>query len=121
MSDPTDVAQNIFLNDEGELRSGWRVLAFVILFILAASLLSGFTLALVTLFPSLGFLRSGGPTALDNLDLISHYVAQLINFAAALLASWACARLLERRGLASVGYKPHRGWLRDFSLGSVIG
>jgi uncharacterized protein len=124
MSDPADVARNIFINDERELRSGWRVLVFVIFFIIALSLLDGFTRAVVILFPSLSFIRYGEPTAsehLSNLDLVSLYLTQLVSFAAALIATWACARLLERRSLASVGYKPHRGWLRDFSLGSIIG
>ena len=46
---------------------------------------------------------------------------QITNLVAALIATALSARLLEHRSLASVGYKLHRGWRRDFALGSLIG
>ena len=58
MRDPLDVARYIFMNDESELRSGWRVLAFFFFFFISASLLTGLTRAFATLFPSLRFLKS---------------------------------------------------------------
>jgi membrane protease YdiL (CAAX protease family) len=124
MSDPVDVIRKFFINGEGELRSGWRVIVFFIIYIILLSLLSGGLSILVTLIPSLGFLTTGvsqGEEHLDNPELISVGLGQLLNLAAALVASWACARLLEHRSLASIGYKLHRGWLRDFSLGSLLG
>lgn len=113
MSDPLDVARYIFVNEESELRSGWRVFAFFISFIIVAALLAGLTKAFATLFPSIGHLSSG-----QSIDLI---VNNVTNLAAAVVASAICARVLERRRLGSVGFRLHRNWLRDFALGSLMG
>jgi membrane protease YdiL (CAAX protease family) len=113
MSDPHDVARYIFINDENELRSGWRVLAFVICFIIVELLLAGLTKAFATLFPSLEYL--------SRQELIHLGVVNVRDLAAALIASAVCARVLERRSLASVGFRLHRGSPRDFALGSLMG
>jgi len=123
MSDPLDVAKYIFINDENELRSGWRVLAFLICFIIVASLLTGLTAAIEILFPSITFLTvdPSGPEYLRPHEWIYLGVNNLKNLAAAVIASVVCARTLERRSLGSVGFKLHRRWSRDFGLGSLIG
>lgn len=123
MSDPLDVARYIFMNDEGELRSGWRVLVFFFVFILSASLLTGLIKLFATLFPSLGFLKvePSDSEALTSGKLIYFFVTNLITLAAAIVASALCARVLERRSFGSVGFMRHRRWLRDFGLGSVMG
>jgi membrane protease YdiL (CAAX protease family) len=123
MSDPHDVARYIFINDEREMRSGWRVLAFLICFIIVASLLTGLTNAFATLFPSLDFLivEPSEPGHLSRHELIYLGVTNVRNLGAALIASAVCARALERRRLGSVGFSLHRGWPRDFGLGSLMG
>lgn len=124
MSDHTDVARRFFINGEGELRSGWRVLVFFVLVLIASSLLYGLADILVILLPSLNFLTAAASPSeehLGNRELISIGFGALINFTATLAATAACARLLERRRVGSVGYKPHPGWLRDFLLGSILG
>jgi membrane protease YdiL (CAAX protease family) len=123
MSDPHDVARYIFINDESEMRSGWRVLAFLICFIIVAALLTGLTKAFATLFPSLGFLlvEPSGPEYLSRHELIYLGVSNVRNLAAAVIASAICARALERRSIGSVGLRLHRGWRRDFALGSLMG
>ena len=59
MSDRADVAGKIFLvvrkvfiNGEGELRSGWRALAFIFIFIVAAIIINGLLDAVASLFPA---------------------------------------------------------------------
>jgi membrane protease YdiL (CAAX protease family) len=123
MSDPLDVARYIFMNDESELRSGWRVLAFFFFFFISASLLSGLTSAFAMLFPSFRFLKSepSDSDVLTRAALIYLFVTNLINLISAMIASAVCARLLEHRSFGSVGFKRHRLWLRDFSLGSALG
>ncbi len=123
MSDPLDVARYIFMNDESELRSGWRVLAFFFFFILSASLLTGLIKLFATLFPSLSFLERepSDSEVLTSSKLIYFFVTNLINLAAAIIASAICARVLERRSFGSVGFRRHRRWLRDYGLGSVMG
>jgi membrane protease YdiL (CAAX protease family) len=113
MSDPHDVARYIFINDETELRSGWRVLAFVICFIIVELLLAGLTKVFATLFPSLEYL--------SRHELIYLGVSNVRDLATAVIASAVCARTLERRRLGSVGFRLHRGSPRDFALGSLMG
>jgi membrane protease YdiL (CAAX protease family) len=123
MSDPLDVARYIFMNGEGELRSGWRVLAVFFVFIISASLLTGLIKLFATLFLSLSFLKvePSDSEALTSGRLIYFFVTNLINLAAAIIASAFCAQVLERRSFSSVGLRMHRGWLRDFGLGTVMG
>ena len=51
MSGSSYAASDIFLNEEGELRSGWRVLIFFILFVLAAILINTLLDGLASVFP----------------------------------------------------------------------
>ncbi|HXF39240.1 MAG TPA: CPBP family intramembrane glutamic endopeptidase [Blastocatellia bacterium] len=123
MSDPPGVARRIFMNEESELRCGWRVLAFVFVFVVAEMLLAGLIKVAGMLFPALSFISdqriSGeGLTARGVLVL---FVNTARDLSAALIATIICAHGLEHRGLASVGFKVHRGWFKDFSLGSLIG
>lgn len=122
MSDPLDVARYIFMNDEGEMRSGWRVLAFIFLFVVAEALFAGLSKALATLAPSLSFILtepSGSDLSARKLAYLG--VENVRNLAAAIIATTVCARWFERRSFASVGFKLHRGWSRDFGLGSLLG
>ena len=123
MSEPLDVARRIFMNDESELRCGWRVLAFVFVFVVAEMLLVGLIKVAGTLFPALSFIsdqRISGE-ALNARRVVLLYVDAARDLSAALIATIVCAHWLEHRSLASVGYKLHRGWFKDFSLGSLLG
>src|SRR4030095_85518 len=122
MSDLYDVARYIFINKEGEFRSGWRVLAFFICFVVCAALLFSLTKAFSTLFPSFAFLViEPSSDQLSRNVLIYLVFSNARNLAAVALATVICARVLERRSFGSVGFKFHRGWERDFLLGSLMG
>jgi membrane protease YdiL (CAAX protease family) len=123
MGEPLDVARYIFMNEEGELRSGWRILAFFLFFILAASLLMALTKVFTTLFPSFNSLLAEpiGSDSLSRSGLISLFAGNLRNLAAAAIASAISARMFERRSFASIGFKLHRKWQRDFFLGCAMG
>jgi membrane protease YdiL (CAAX protease family) len=123
MSDLHDVARYVFINDENELRSGWRVLLFFLCLFLVAALLSGLGNAVAILFPSIAFIfvAPAGADSSTPSQFISLVFFPLSNLVAAGIASAICARLLERRSLGSVGYKLHKGYLRDFVLGSPMG
>ncbi len=123
MSGISYATSDIYLNEEGELRSGWRVLIFFILFVFAAILINTLLDGVARVFPPVANLLRApeteeGPSARV---FVYHVFGQITNLAAALIATALSARLLEHRSLASVGYKLHRGWLRDFALGSLIG
>jgi len=123
MSYPPGVSRRIFMNDESELRSGWRVLAFVFVFAVAEMLLAGLIKVAGTLFPALSFMadqRISGE-GLSARSVLVLYVNVARDLSAALIATVICAHGLEHRSLASVGYKLHGGWFKDFSLGSLMG
>ena len=114
----------IFVNREKELRSGWRVLLFFLAFVMALIFIRGVADTLAKLIPSLRALAADSPaegTAADRLRLLATLVAAVETLVAAFIASFVCARWLERRTLRSVGFKFHRGWSKDLLLGSLIG
>jgi membrane protease YdiL (CAAX protease family) len=117
MSEVSDIASRVLTNDEGELRSGWRALIFLFAFILVQMLLSNLTRVV-----GAGRMleTSESPEAsISSLIYLALERVQLL--ASAAIASAFCARSLEHRSFASIGYKLHRRWLRDFALGCLIG
>jgi membrane protease YdiL (CAAX protease family) len=117
MSEVSDIASRVLMSEEGELRSVWRALIFLFAFMLAQMLLSSLTQAV-------GAGRQLQPEALSAASarsLIYLILERTELLASVVAASALCARLLERRSFASIGYKLHRGWLRNFALGSLIG
>jgi hypothetical protein len=112
-----------FINDEGELRSGWRVLAFVVMFILASFFITAVVVVIGRFIPEIGRYLDrpvGSETATSHL-LINSSLDRLIALISAIIATAIAARTLEHRSFASVGFKLHKGWVRDFALGSAWG
>jgi membrane protease YdiL (CAAX protease family) len=56
--------------------------------------------------------------ALSNWGFVTGHGALLIS---AGLAGWACGALLEELPLRALGCLPHRGWLKNLGIGSVLG
>jgi|SRR5262249_55902234 len=113
----------LFINDERELRSGWRALIFLLSFFTLLLLLKSTIFALGVFIPPIGRTLVQ-PTSGEGAR--SHAIVYFIldsgsNLAAVVIATVVCARLLEHRSLSSVGYKLHHGWWRDFALGFILG
>ena len=126
MSDFTSVVRFIFTNDEGELRSGWRILTFLLLFQLFLRILGIVVVGLGTVTGNYAaaaelMFEPSSTQSVIGYGLVRVLVARSALLVSALAASAVCARLLERRSFASVGYKLHKGWLKDFSLGNLLG
>ena len=106
--------RNVFINEFGRLRSGWRVLVFVFAFMAAfllfVTVLRGVYVAFLDLAPQLPGSR-----------MLAHVVYRLSLIGAALGAGYLCARFLEALPWRSLGLTLHAGWLRDLVIGSVIG
>jgi membrane protease YdiL (CAAX protease family) len=101
---------NPFFDEEGRLRSGWRVVVFVIAFFAVLySLLEARRLAL-RLTP-ISSVRS----------LLASYGFIVILFAIAMIVGWACNRWLERLPLRALGWAFHHRWWRDWLIGSLLG
>lgn len=106
--------RQIFINSAGRLRSGWRVLIFILvyfalLFLLSTLVRVGYAVGL-RIAPG----RSLGAFAED-------LIFRLILLASALLAGFLCTRWLERLPWRALGLTLHAHWRRDFVIGSLIG
>ena len=121
MSHARDSARTLFFNDEGELRCGWRLLVFFVVFLILSSLFT--VLAAISEVVYVVQHAIGGTYAdlSPAQKLAGPFIITIISLFSVILASAFCARLLERRSLASVGYKLHPGWWRDSGLGLILG
>src|SRR5712691_6310341 len=103
----------IFINAAGRLRSGWRVLIFVLvyvglLFLLSSSVRIVYAVA-IHMWPG----RSLG-------DYVENIIFRLILLAGALLAGYFCTRWLEGLPWRALGLTLYAGWFQDLLLGSLI-
>ncbi|MDQ1638905.1 MAG: protease family protein [Pyrinomonadaceae bacterium] len=107
-------AQQIFINSVGRLRSGWRVLIFIVVYVALLFLLS----TVVRVGYAVGLQLAPG----RNLGgFTEDFIFRLILFASALLAGYVCNRWLEGLPWRAFGLTRHAGWWRDFIVGSLIG
>src|SRR6185369_17379916 len=105
--------REIFINEFGRLRSGWRVVIFVTAFLALSMILA--TMLRVVLIVI-------GPRAETD---ISQFIAELVFrgalLGAALGAGYFCVRFLEGLPWRSLGLTFHPGWFRDLVFGFAIG
>ncbi len=106
--------RQVFINSAGRLRSGWRVLIFILVYIALLFLLStavrvGYAVGL-RIAPG----RSLGAFTAD-------FIFRLILLASALLAGYLCNRWLEGLPWRALGLTLHARWWRDLIVGSLIG
>jgi membrane protease YdiL (CAAX protease family) len=103
--------RSIFLNENGRLRSGWRVAIFLALIILA-----GLFLGLI----AAGFLVATG------LNIEEHrapflLVNGILSLIPALVFGWLCGWLLEDLPFRALGCWFTKGWVKHLLLGCVFG
>jgi len=105
---------SFFTDDRGHLRSGWRVAVFVVAFLICAQL--GHFL----LVGALGIATNHSFAELTQTWWYgaSSHASILLS---AMFIGWVCGRLLEEVPFRALGCLPDRGWLKNFSIGSVIG
>lgn len=108
----------IFFNKWDRLRSGWRVLLFVVInYVLTAIL---FTLLAVAYYLSYSLLN--GRAATGFLEGFWGWILQsAVLLAAATVTGVLCARLLEGLPARALGWTLHRGWAVDWLKGTLIG
>jgi membrane protease YdiL (CAAX protease family) len=106
--------KQIFVNRAGRLRSGWRLLVFVLSYTLLLFLL---TSAVRVIYVVAMYLSPGREWS-NNLE---DFVFRLILLVSAVGAGFFCTRALEGLPWRALGLSCHEGWLRDLLLGSAIG
>lgn len=106
--------RQVFINSAGRLRSGWRVLIFILVYVSLLFLLS----TLVRISYAVG-LRIAPDRSLSA--FAEDFVFRLILLASALFAGYLCNRWLEGLPWRALGLTLHAWWWRDFMVGSAIG
>jgi len=106
--------RQMFINDFGRLRSGWRLLIFVL--VLVAVL---FLFATLLRIAYLGLVQY--ESKIPHVDFIADVIFRLTLMLAALGAGYICARWLEGLPWRSLGLTLHPNWLRDLLVGFAIG
>lgn len=107
-------AYNFFLDDKRHLRSGWRLAIFAVAFVIClqvthALILGGLVLVLQ---------RSASDIGRSLWSVVAGHGSILISAA---IVGWGCGGLLEELPFRALGCWPHRGWLKNFGLGSALG
>ena len=103
----------IFFNPYGRLRSGWRLTIFLLLLII---LYIVFEQVVRTLYGFISTYRS-----IPYPDFLLGLVFRGGSLVLALGAGYLCAHFLEELPWRSLGASFHKGWLKDFCIGSVVG
>ena len=106
--------QQVFTNQAGRLRSGWRLVVFTLIYVALLFLIS----TAVRIFYVIASLIAPGLRPGPYLENIAF---RLILLAAALVVGYLCTRWLEDLPWRALGLSLHARWLRDFFVGSIIG
>jgi membrane protease YdiL (CAAX protease family) len=106
--------KQLFINPVGRLRSGWRVLIFIFVYVALLLLL---TTAVRVIFATTLLFAPGRSLG----RYFENVVFRVILLAASLGAGYVCTRWLEGLPWRALGLWLHAGWLRDLFVGSVIG
>jgi membrane protease YdiL (CAAX protease family) len=107
-------AHNFFTDRAGHLRSGWRLAIFCVVFVFFVQI----TQFVFTMTLALAQQRS-------VLHLSESLAATLAGHGALLFSSWlvgwSCGALLEDLPLPALGCTPHKGWVKNLLMGSLLG
>jgi len=105
---------NFFIDRDGHLRSGWRLAIFCLAFLICLQV----TQLILVVALALALRLSIAGVGAGLWSVITGHGAILFS---ALIVGWGCGALLEGLPFAALGCSPHKGWARNFFLGSVLG
>src|SRR6476659_7262444 len=106
--------RQVFINSAGRLRSGWRLLVFVLILVILSILFGAATKIAAQLATQ--FVPGRGVA-----QYLENVIFRIVFLIVALLAGFICTRGLEGLPWRSLGLWFHERWLRDFLFGSLIG
>lgn len=104
----------IFLNDVGRLRSGWRVVIFILVFVALSFLIA------TVLRAGYAIVAAFAPS-LPHSSFVAEVIFRFSLLATALIAGYLCTRFLEGLPWRSLGLTLHTGWFRDLVIGFAVG
>ena len=105
------IPAEIFINQHGRVRSGWRFAIFLIALFALLSVLGGIIGAIIYYLP-IGFSEN---------SLLSFTLPYIILLMAAIFVGWLCGRFLEGLSFRALGCWFTKNWLKDLALGLVFG
>ena len=106
--------KKLFTNGAGRLRSGWRLAAFVLAYIVCFFL---FTSAVRVVYAAWIYFVPGVRLEFYVQDVVYRWTI----LASSLTAGYLCTRLLEGLPWRALALTLHSRWLRDLLIGSAIG
>jgi CAAX protease family protein len=107
-------AYNFFLDKRGHLRSGWRLAIFAVAFLICVQV----TQIILFVVLSVALHRAQGELINGYWGIAAGHGSILFS---AFVVGWACGGLLEEVPFSALGCSPHRGWIKNFVIGSLLG
>ena len=102
------------------LRAFWRILAFLVLFVVITNVLGGVAiLGWAIAGGSPGDPTSGIEQALGSSALLA--INGIVSLPAVFIALWVAGRLLDRRPVKDFGFNLNGGWFIDLGFGLMLG
>ena len=105
------IMNNLFLNENDLIRSGWRAAAFLVSFVFISFF---FIFASITILSQYQF----GDAATGYLPIIVPFA---ISTVIAVLLGWLFGKMFEGLPFRAIGIAFTRGWLKNLAAGSVVG
>ena len=111
------------MDEEGRLRSAWRLLVQYLSYRIVAALLVNLgVVAWLLASVGSGVLSFGGRSISDLIGLPTLFlISNVSSAAAALLTVWLASRLLDRRPFRDFGFRLDAGWWLDLGFGIALG
>ncbi len=104
-------SSEIFINQHGRVRSGWRFAVFLITLFALLSVLGGIGGAIIFYLP-IGFSEN---------SLLALVIPFVLLLTVAVFAGWLCGRFLEGLPFRALGVWFTKNWLTDLVLGLILG
>lgn len=103
--------KEIFINQTGRLRSGWRFLIFLLAVLFASSFFGVIVREILVRMP-IGF---------DDNSLLSFIYPNFTLLTVSLFVGWLCGKFLENLPFRALGCWFTKNWLKDLSFGLILG
>jgi uncharacterized protein len=106
--------KSIFINEYGRLRSGWRVIAFAMVFFVVLQILGA-------ILGATYYLVSSFVPGLRSHSFVENMIYRILLLVAAVIAGYLCNRWLEGLPFRAFGLSLHRKWFQHLAVGTLFG
>ena len=106
-----DKMNKLFINESGQLRSGWRASFFLVVFLFLSALMIFGALAVIAALPF-------GQSITGFLPLTIPF---LFSTVVAVLLGWLFGKKFDGVPFSALGISPRKGWLKNLVFGCLVG